>query len=72
MMDSSTLRQLWTVVEETQTSVLLGLNDRDLLKQLLRQLESKKVMSSEENSTISAYISARTKLIRDIAQARIV
>lgn len=69
-MNSSILRQLWAVIEETQTCVLLRLSDADLVKQLLLQLDSKKLLSGEETSTVSAYIRSRTGLIRDLAQAR--
>ena len=69
-MNSSTLRQIWLVIEETQTNILLGFNDAELIQQLLRQLENKKLLSSEETSAISAYISSRVPLIRDLAQAR--
>jgi hypothetical protein len=68
--NSKTLRQLWFVVEQTQTSTLLGLGDTDLVKQLLEQLD-KKALSSEETNTMRAYISSKTSLIRDLALARL-
>lgn len=68
-MNPSTLRQLWAEIEKTQTSVLLKLSDTDLVKQLIKQLDSKKPLSGEESSTVSAYLSSRTSLIRDLAQA---
>jgi hypothetical protein len=70
-MSSSILRQLWTVIEETQTTVLLRLSDMDLVKQVLNQLGSKTTLSSEEISTVSVYLLSRTSLIRDLAQARL-
>ncbi|NWF58349.1 MAG: hypothetical protein HXY43_03280 [Fischerella sp.] len=69
-MNSSTLRQLWSVIEDTQTSILLEVNDTELVQQLLRQLETQKILSSEEISVISAYISSRLPLIRDLALLR--
>lgn len=69
-MNSSTLRQLWTVIEETQTNVLLKLSDADLVKQLLSQLDHRKPLSGEEAGTISQYLHAKTTLIRDLAQSR--
>jgi transcriptional regulator of NAD metabolism len=68
-MSSSILRQLWAVIGETQVSTLLKLSDTDLVKQLMKQLNSKTPLSGEESSTVSAYLSARTLLIRDLAQA---
>jgi len=70
-MNSLILRQLWTVIEETQTTVLLRLSDMDLVKQVLNQLGSKTTLSSEEISTVSVYLLSRTSLIRDLAQARL-
>lgn len=69
-MNSSTLRQIWLVIEETQTNILLGFNDAELIQQLLRQLENNQFLTTEETSAISAYISSRVPLIRDLALAR--
>ncbi|MBD3885522.1 hypothetical protein IFO70_27780 [Phormidium tenue FACHB-886] len=69
-MDSSTLRYLWTVIEETQTGLLLRLNDTDLVEQLIQQLGRRKTLSRDERIVISAYLYNRTPLIRDIAHAR--
>jgi muconolactone delta-isomerase len=70
-MNSSTLRQLWSVVEETQTSTLLKSDDEDLIQQLLKQLENKIFLSSEEINSLGAYIGSRVPLIRDLAYARL-
>ena len=69
-MNSSTLRFLWSVIEQTQTNTLLKLNDTDLVKQLLKQFDANKALSSEETSIIRNYLYSRTTLIRDLAQAR--
>jgi hypothetical protein len=68
--NSSKLHQLWTVIDETQTNILLGFSDTELIQQLLRQLEGRGLVSYEEVSTISAYIGSRVPLIRDLARAR--
>ncbi|KYC42659.1 hypothetical protein WA1_15055 [Scytonema hofmannii PCC 7110] len=70
-MSSSTLRQLWSVIEETQTSILLNFSDTELIQQLLRQLQNQKLLTGEELNTINAYLSSRVPLIRDIALARL-
>lgn len=70
MVNSSTLRQVWSLIEETQSSVLLRLNDTELVKQLLSQLDNKIALSSEEISNLSGYLYSRTSLIRDLALAR--
>ncbi|BAY18921.1 hypothetical protein NIES2109_55350 [Nostoc sp. HK-01] len=70
LVNSKILRQLWVVVEQTQSSTLLGLSDKDLVKLLLGQIESNKVLDSEETLSLTDYIYSRTLLIRDLAQAR--
>lgn len=69
-MDSSTLRLVWDVVEETQLSDLLTLPDTALVKLLLQRISRKVLLSGEEVCTLYEYISSRTKLIRDIADSR--
>jgi hypothetical protein len=69
-MDSSILWQLWSEIEDTQASLLLKLNDSDLVRHLLWQLDTRKPLSSDETSTVSDYLHAKTSLIRDIALAR--
>lgn len=69
-MNSSILRHLWSIVEETQASTILKVSDADLIQQLLMQLRNKTLLTSEEINTINAYISSRVPLIRDLALAR--
>jgi hypothetical protein len=69
-MDSSTLRFLWTVIEETQTGLLLRLNDSDLVDQIIQQLGSRRALSRDEAGLVSSYLQLRTPLIREIAQER--
>lgn len=68
----STIRQIWSVIEETHASLLLKLSDADLLQQLLIQLADKKQLNVEEVCDVRAYIYSRIPLIRDDAQARLV
>lgn len=70
-MDSSTLHQLWLVVEETQTTQLLRLSDRDLIQDIIERLDDRKPLTRDEAKVISSYLQARTLLIRDIAGARL-
>jgi muconolactone delta-isomerase len=67
-MNTGTLRQLWTVIEETQTHKLQRLNDADLVKQLLSQLHTKQPLSTEETRAMRGYLNAKLPLIRDIVQ----
>ena len=68
----STLRQIWSVIEETHASLVLKLSDAELLQQLLIQLADKKQLNVEEVCEVRAYIYSRIPLIRDDAQARLV
>lgn len=69
-MDSSTLRLIWDVVEETQISELLSLPDTALVKLLLQRVSRKVLLNGEEVCILYDYISSRTRLIRDIAESR--
>lgn len=68
----STLRQVWSVIEETHASLLLKLSDAELLQQLLIQLADKKQLNIEEVCDVRAYIDSRIPLIREDAQERLV
>ncbi len=65
-----TMRHVWSVIEETESKTILSLNDADLLKQLIQQLENKKQLSKEQMSVMSKYLSSRVPLIRDLALSR--
>ncbi|WP_041738887.1 hypothetical protein [Calothrix sp. PCC 6303] len=69
-LNSSELRHLWSVVEGTQTSILLGSNDADLIQQLTRQIEFTGLFTSEQINRFNAYLRSRVLLIRDLASAR--
>ncbi|MDJ0615503.1 MAG: hypothetical protein QNJ63_01950 [Calothrix sp. MO_192.B10] len=71
-MNSSTLRQLWSLIEETQNSTLLKFGDAELVQQLLGQLQNKTLLSGEEVSTMNSYLNSKISLIRDLAQAGLV
>ena len=63
------LRKVWTVIGNTQASVLLELSDRDLIKQLLSQLSIQQSLSQEESYLLNAYLHRKMPLIRDLAAA---
>ncbi len=64
------LRQFWSIVEETQTAFLLGLDDNALVQWLMRQLRTERSLNSEERDRVNAYIRDRLPLIRELAQGR--
>ncbi len=64
------LRQIWSLVETTQTQVLLNLDDETLVQWLLRQLKSQRSLDSQETDLLNTYLQSRLPLIRDLAQSR--
>jgi hypothetical protein len=70
MPDASRLHQIWSTIEKTNISRLLGFNDTDLIQHLLQQLQKHEALSIEEVNTVSDYVSAKTLLIRELALER--
>lgn len=64
------LRQVWSLVETTQTNVLLNLDDQSLVQWLVRQLKTQQPLDAYETSIFSDYIESRLPLIRDLARSR--
>lgn len=64
------LRQVWSLVETTQTNVLLNLDDQSLVQWLIRQLKTQQALDPYETSLFSTYIESRLPLIRDLARSR--
>jgi succinate dehydrogenase flavin-adding protein (antitoxin of CptAB toxin-antitoxin module) len=64
------LRQIWSLVEATQTQVLLNLDDETLVQWLLRQLKTQRSLDSQETDLLNTYLQSRLPLIRDLAQSR--
>lgn len=69
-LDSSLMRHLWSIIETNQSDRLLQLNDKDLVRQLLKQLCDEIYLAPEQIHPLKAYILARTTLIRDLARSR--
>ncbi len=69
-MSPTLLRQLWSLVENTQANTLLGLDDTSLVSWLLRQLEKRRDLERYETDILSDYIYSKLSLIRDLAQQR--
>ncbi|WP_421659321.1 hypothetical protein [Leptothermofonsia sp. ETS-13] len=66
------LRQLWSLVETTQSNILLNLDDPSLVQWLLRQLKNQRSLDHEEIAIFGTYIRSRLPLIRDLARSRLV
>lgn len=66
-MTPDTIHELWSLVESTQTNVLLNLDDTSLVQWLIQRLKKKGV---EDTAACTDYISSRLPLIRDLASDR--
>jgi hypothetical protein len=64
------LRQLWSLIETTQTNLLLKLDDASLVQWILKQFKQKRSLDTQEADIISDYIYSRISLIRDLAAER--
>lgn len=71
LINPTTLRQLWSTIEQTQTHLLLGLNQSDLTDNLLSRLQRYKPLSPEEYQGLAIYIEQRMTLIRELAESRL-
>lgn len=69
-MTPTVMRQLWSVVETTQSNTLLKLDDATLVQWLLKQTKTKASLDHNETHILSDYIHSRLTLIRDLAQER--
>jgi hypothetical protein len=65
------LRQFWSLVETTQSSILLDLDDASLVQWLLRQIKSERSLNLDEAAALNTYIRSRLPLIRDLAYSRL-
>jgi hypothetical protein len=64
------LRQFWNIVESSQASTLVRLDDESLVESLLRQFRSYQILDPHESQLVSAYIQEKLPLIRDLASQR--
>ncbi|MGL4619640.1 hypothetical protein [Chroococcidiopsis sp.] len=69
-MNSTILRQLWSAVEHTQSSILLRLSDSELVSHLISELGNQQPLDREAIANVSTYLRGKTSLIRDLAQSR--
>jgi hypothetical protein len=70
-MTPSMLRQLWSLVETTQASTLVNLDDASLVQCLLKQFNKEAAINGNEAALLRDYICSRISLIRDLAEARL-
>ncbi|AFY47255.1 hypothetical protein Nos7524_1375 [Nostoc sp. PCC 7524] len=64
------LRQLWAIVENSQTKTLLQMDDASLVQWLANQMTMQVLLDAHETDFLVDYIQSRLSLIRDIAYDR--
>lgn len=64
------IRQFWSLIEATQTQILLNQDDTALVKWLVNQFQAQGNLNADQTQDLSAYIQHRLPLIRDLAQER--
>lgn len=69
-MNPQLLRHLWSLVERSQSSHLLALDDNSLVCWLLDQFAGQQPIDQTETDQLYGYIRAKIPLIRDLAQDR--
>jgi hypothetical protein len=67
---ATTLRTLWTAVEDISSCDLTNLSDAALSTKLLQEVSEKTLLSREEVDSLSDYIGAKLILMRDMANSR--
>jgi len=65
------LRQLWSLIETTQATLLVTLDDATLVQWLLKQLKMNSALDGKESDLLDEYIQSRLSLIRDLAEQRL-
>jgi len=70
-MSPEAIRKFWSLIEMTQTHILLSLDNDALVGWLARQLRREDVSKRVDSRDLDAYISSRLPLIRDMAAERL-
>ena len=65
------LRQIWTLVESSQASLLVRLDDPDLEQWLMRQFTKDQTLSPIESQAMTHYVHSKLPLIRDMAEQKV-
>jgi len=70
-MTPTILRQLWSIVENSQATTLVSLDDATLVEWLIKQLKTRIGLNCKDADLMSEYILSRLSLIRDLAEERL-
>lgn len=67
-MNPHLLRHLWSLVDRSQSSYLLDLDDNGLVRWLIDEFIVQQPINQAETDQLNHYIRAKIPLIRDLAQ----
>jgi len=65
------IRQIWTLVESSQASLMVRLDDPDLEQWLMRQFSKDQTLSPSESQAMTHYVHNKLPLIREIAEQKV-
>ncbi len=71
LMNPLRLRQIWTLVESSQASLLVRLDDPDLEQWLMGQFSKDKTLSAIESQAMTHYVHSKLPLIREMAEQKV-
>ncbi len=71
-LDIKILRRMWRFVETSNPYAIIKQSDEEIVGNLIRQVESISPLPSEDINLLAKYIAARTPLIRDLAQSKLI
>lgn len=66
------MRHFWSLVEASQATQLLQLDDHNLFSWLMDQLQRTQPLDRSEINSLGLYVQTKLPLVRDMAQARLV
>ncbi|ABG51246.1 conserved hypothetical protein [Trichodesmium erythraeum IMS101] len=70
-MTPTMLRQLWSIIENSQATILVSLDDATLVQWLIKQLKTRTGINCRDADLMNEYIISRLSLIRDLAEERL-
>ncbi|MEL6502467.1 MAG: hypothetical protein AAFR63_04155 [Cyanobacteria bacterium J06631_6] len=65
--ESRIIHAVWSSVSAINKQMLTQLDDRDLIQQIMREIDKSSTLTSEDRQNLLGYISSKVLLIRDIA-----
>jgi hypothetical protein len=71
-LNTTLLRQTWTLIETTNAWELLEASESDLIQRLLQRLDAQKPLADQERVSLNDYLQTKMSLIKDTAESRLV